>query len=136
MKHHDETQEWVECPDEHADEWEVRCQQAIVAAGLRCQICNRRGNLLFHNRTDSKSGLDLSDVLALCAECYELAQMRKQLQGRSVSFRILTNAVLFLIIALTVLALFTLSPLVVLCVFFACGYLALLLEAVFMRFKA
>jgi hypothetical protein len=57
-------------------------QQAMVRAGLRCQICNARGKLFSHWRINNHADDATSDVLVLCRSCSELAQVCKRKRTR------------------------------------------------------
>ena len=134
MQHQNGTHMWEEFSDNRAQEWEETCRQARRDADFHCQICNSRGPLFFHSRTGRRI-TTTRNVLVLCRECCDLAEMRLD-QERSVFTRIVTNALFLLIIALISTAVFSLSPSALIGLCLACGCMAFLLEILPHAYKA
>ncbi len=52
--------------------WKAKRQEAIKAAGGRCQLCNACGMLNTHHRTYENLGFETpADLTVLCQSCHE-----------------------------------------------------------------
>ena len=116
---------------DHAKSWQETCQRVLVRDGFRCRICRKSQNLLCYCRKDWHEEYTLGDVMALCEQCYVLAQacrhrrMQRETLERIVFLTCLFLAVSLIVFALASLSLFTLS---ILCLASLC--IASLVEAV------
>ncbi len=95
----------------HVPTWQETCERVLVRDGFRCRICHATGSLLCYCRTDERESYELSDVIALCEQCYMLAHVCKQRcrQNKSLE-RIAFLACLFLAVSLIAFAIASLSP--------------------------
>ncbi len=103
-------------------------QKILVKAGLRCQICHASGRLLCHTRLDG----DLErNALALCKDCYKLAQIgkRKNMYSRIVHLFHFACLITLSLATFVMIALLTYRlPLLLLLLCVGCIYAVLLLE--------
>lgn len=52
-------------------EWKMRASSTKIAAGGRCQLCNRGARLEAHHRTYERRGNERpGDLIALCDTCH------------------------------------------------------------------
>lgn len=95
-----------------SDHFSIRDEQeAMVKAHMRCQICNAPGKLKCHSRTRWHRGNELSDLLVLCENCYQLAQIRKRNSRQSRALCLLLSVCCVFLYAYIALIVFTLARL-------------------------
>lgn len=67
-----------------SDAWKRRRDAALVRAGFRCQVCNRKGQIDVHHRTYERIGDELPiDLVALCRRCHDLFHEGGRMPDRS-----------------------------------------------------